>query len=250
MKAICDYFDVKDTTELTWAHRVNGQDYLAECCADPSLMMLEGDVQFEASSADFDTEEAVPFMAADEQDIANLTLEGWLMSAEEFKKGVKIDIRSPQAVEPTLAAVHDLELSIPVIIHGEIFNLLNAETPSAQFDPARFIRRCQQVAPTATISLGWSLKRSADEDGRMEDILIEQMTDLMFSGLGGHSYNVEIRGGYTPNWERGAALIFEPIPRVENDDTNEPSKVYSGNVVDGTSLFKKTEFKAASSNDF
>lgn len=231
MKSICDFFGVKDTTGLTWAHGVNSQQYLAECCADDGLMMLEGDVQFEPAMDGTDADEAVPFMALDEQDIANLTFEGWLTAANEFNKGVKVDIRTPHAVEPVLEVMNELAVKTPVIIHAEIFNLLNAEDAREQFEPEKFIRRCQQMAPTATISLGWSLKRTADEDGRMEDILIGQVTELMFSRLGGLNYTIEIRGGYTPNWERGAALIFEPIAK-------KPRPNYAGNVVDGTDIFR------------
>lgn len=204
-------------------------------------MMLEGDVQFEADMTGIDADEAAPFMALDEQDIANLTFEGWLASASEFNKGVKVDIRTPQAVEPVLSVINELDVKTPIIIHGEIFNLLNAEEAREQFEPEKFIRRCQQMAPTATISLGWSLKRTADADGRMEDILIQQMTELMFSRLGGMNYTIEIRGGYTPNWERGAALIFEPIQSKPKPNLTEK---YGGNVVDGTAMFRPQGLKS------
>gem|GEM_PF-6629850 len=103
-------FNVTDTTGLTWAHSVNSQQYLAECLDDDGLMMLEGDVQFEAHMDGIDADEAAPFMALDEQDIANLTFEGWLTSASEFNKGVKVDIRAPQAVEPVLKVINELNV--------------------------------------------------------------------------------------------------------------------------------------------
>ena len=72
----------------------------------------------------------------------------------------------------------------------------------------------------------------------MEEILIEQMTDLMFNRLGGLAYTVELRGGYTPGWDRGAAFIFEPIAGVDRPNFGE-------NVIDGITHFRSSTFKAA-----
>ena len=72
----------------------------------------------------------------------------------------------------------------------------------------------------------------------MEQVLIEQMTDLVLTKLGGVSYTIEFRAGYTPNWERGAAFIFEPIDNVERP-------AFGENVVDGIALFRRDIFVSA-----
>lgn len=235
MQDICAFFGVEQQTELTWAHCVNTREILDITCADEEVMIAEGDIYFDPISK-------LPYLAQREDDIEGLAFATWLTLLTLAGKGVKLDFKHPAAVEVCLEIIAELDPPTPVILHAEVFNLLG-ETQTSEnrregFEPEMFVHMTQEHYPAATISLGWSLKREADADGRMEEILIEQMTDLMFNRLGGLAYTVELRGGYTPGWDRGAAFIFEPIAGVDRPNFGE-------NVIDGITHFRSSTFKAA-----
>lgn len=228
MQSICAYFELTDPTQLVWAHGVNSRVYVQECCADPSLHMVEGDVHFAA-------EDALPCMAHAWQDIADLDVATWVAMAMEAGKGIKLDFADAAAVEPTLAVLQRLKPQVPVMLHANVFTLLpmDAASHAEGLEPEQFVRMCQEYCPQAVLSLGWSLKREADSDGRMEEMLIHQMADMSLKRLGPVNYGIEIRAGYTSNWERGAALIFDPLP------TQPPALTGDGNVVQASHLFRK-----------
>lgn len=229
MQSICAYFGLDDPTQLSWAHGVNSKNYLQECCADEGLHMVEGDVHFAA-------EDALPCMAHAWQDIADMDVASWAAMAATAGKGIKLDFADAAAVEPTLAALQRLKLTVPVMLHANVFTLLPMDAASREegLEPEQFVRLCQEYVPHAVLSLGWSLKREADSDGRMEEMLIHQMADMSMKRLGPVSYGIEIRAGYTSGWERGAALIFDPLP------THPPALTGDGaNVVQASHLFRK-----------
>ncbi len=235
MKDICAYFEVEDTTQLTWAHRVNNRYYLDECCADDNLMILEGDIWHTPPAG-------TPYMADKASELNDLDFATWINAIALAGKGAKLDFHSPSAVEPCLQYLATISPMTPLILHADVFNLLGESSNSADidhgFEPEMFIHLAQEYFPSATLSIGWSLKREQDSEGKIEEILIEQMTDLVLSKLGGVAYTIEFRAGYTPNWERGAAMIFEPIDGVSRPDFGE-------NVVDGIDRFRRSTFQAA-----
>ena len=224
MQTVCDYFGVHGQSQLTWAHRVNHLAYLAECCADDTLMIAEGDVWVSEDDQN-------PFMANQTQDIANLDFATWAAKLNAANKAMKIDLQTPDALLPVLENLQELNPTVPVIVHAEVFRLLG-QSDGPSLEPDAFIHAIRSHFPAAIISLGWALKRAHDADGRVEDMLIDQMCDMALKRLGDAAYDIEIRGGYTPGWDRGAALIFEPR-------TPAPRQQFSGNVVDGAALFRK-----------
>lgn len=229
MQSIAAYFGLTDAADLTWAHGVNGRSYLDESCADATLHMIEGDVHF----ADAD---ALPCVAHAWQDIADMDVATWASSIIGAGKGLKIDFADAAAVEPTLAVIQRLKPTTPLMFHANIFTLLppDADSPDDGMEPEQFVRLCQQYCPKAVISIGWSLKREADADGRMEDVLIHQMADMSLKRLGAASYAIEIHAGYTSGWERGAALVFDPLP-----ETTPAATAGGANVVQAGHLFRK-----------
>lgn len=229
MQSIARYFGFADAAQLVWAHGVNSRTYLDESCADAALHMIEGDVHFAAA-------DALPCVAHAWQDIADMDIATWAASVIAAGKGMKIDFADAAAVEPTLSVIQRLKPTTPLMFHANIFNLLppHAAHASDGMEPEQFIRLCQQYCPQAVISIGWSLKRDADADGRMEDVLIHQMADMSLKRLGAASYTIEIHAGYTSGWERGAALVFDPLPEAT------PAATAGGaNVVQAGHLFRK-----------
>jgi hypothetical protein len=218
MQSIADYFGLKTATDLTYAHAVNTKKELEAACEDTSLHVAEGDVTY--AEAD-----ALPPHAHPWQDILDLDIHTFLTSLNAANKAIKLDFSSPAAIAPTLELAARLKLTVPVVIHANIFSLLGDDEPTDAMEPEQFIRLCQTHLPAAVISLGWSLKREHDADGMVEDLLIQQVSDLFTARLTG-AYEVDIRAGYTSGWERGAALILDPI--LENLT---PAESYGGNVV-------------------
>ena len=160
----------------------------------------------------------------------------WITTICAHQKGAKVDVHTPGALIPVMQVLVDVGIETPVILHADIFNLLEATDGS--FEPEMFVQQAQRMMPSATLSLGWSLSHNQDADGKLESLLIEQMTDLLLTKLGGVSYTIEFRAGYTPRWERGAAFIFEPIDNVERP-------AFGENVIDGIALFRKDVFVSA-----
>lgn len=215
MQSLAAYFDVSDASELNWAHRVNTADKLTAALADTSthapIHVLEADIHFGPT-------DATP-LVAEPNTIAELDAATFIAASSRAGKAIKLDFHSPAAIEPTLSILRLLKPATPVILHTEIFTLLSAANPADAMEPDHFIRLCQHACPTAILSLGWSLKRSADTDGRVEEALIEQVAIMLMQRLGPVNYALEIRAGYTPGLggtraEHGGALIFDPLPPV------------------------------------
>lgn len=209
MQSVAAYFDVPDASALNWAHRVNTADKLTAMIADDSVHVLEADIHFGAG-------DATP-LVAEPGTIAELDAATFIAASSRAGKAIKLDFHSPAAIEPTLTILRLLKPATPVILHTEIFTLLSASNPAEGMEPDHFIRLCQHACPQAVLSLGWSLRRAHDADGRVEDALIQQIAIMLMQRLGPVNYGLEIRAGYTPGnggayAEHGAALIFDPLP--------------------------------------
>ncbi|RYD47097.1 MAG: DUF2181 domain-containing protein [Verrucomicrobiaceae bacterium] len=209
MQSVAAYFDVSDASQLNWAHRINTASKLEATLADDDIHVIEADIHFGAG-------DATP-LVGESSDTAELDAATLIAAANRAGKAVKLDFQSPAAIEPTLTILRLLKPSTPVILHAEIFSLLSASNPAEAMEPDHFIRIIQHSCPTAVISLGWSLKRAHDADGRVEESLIQQIAIMLVQRLGPVNYGLEIRAGYTPGVgglraEQGAAVIFDPLP--------------------------------------
>lgn len=211
MQSLAAYFDVADASALHWAHRVNTAAKLEAALADATLHVIEADIHFGPS-------DATPLVAEAGQ-VAEFDAATLIAAANTAGKALKLDFHNPAAIEPTLAILRQMAVDTPVILHTEIFNLLAAAIPAEGMEPEQFIRLCQMSCPDAVLSLGWSLKRESDVDGRVEEALIEQVSIMLTKGLSAMNYAMEIRAGYTSGRgvmaEHGAALIFEPLPPLQ-----------------------------------
>lgn len=231
MQSLCTYFNVADASQLQWVHGVNSRSVLDKTVADAAIHVAEGDVHYAA-------EDALPVMAYEWQDIVDIDVATWLSALNAANKAVKLDFATPTAVEPTLQIIQRLKLVVPVILHANVFNLLSDEADEKPMEPEHFIHLAQQYCPQAVLSLGWSLKRENDTDGRVEESLIYQMSEMALKRLGSATsnidYAIEIRAGYTSGWERGAALIFDPLPTAPK-----PATTFGENVVNAADRFRR-----------
>ena len=228
MQSVAAYFGLENSSQLNWAHRINTPKKLAAACADATLHVMEADIQFGQG-------EATP-LVADGSKPTDLDLATFLTTAIHAGKAVKLDFHSAAAIEPTLATLRFLKPTTPVILYADVFMLLSGKHGES-LEPEQFIRLCQTALPTALISLGWSLKRVHDADGRVEDALIQQLSAMVLQRLGAVTYGLEIRAGYTPGWERGAALILDPMPATMPPISK--SQPQAKNVVDITARLRR-----------
>jgi hypothetical protein len=132
-----------------------------------------------------------------------------------------------------LALLRLLRPALPPILHADVFALLAPKSRQEALEPEQFVRLVATQLPQAIISLGWSLKREADRDGRVEDALILQLAAMLTARLGPSAYGLEIRAGYRPTrngvtGERGAALILDPLPASPPAHS---TAAHGGNVV-------------------
>ncbi len=212
MQSLAAYFDVPDASSLNWAHRINTADKLTAALADETVHILEADIQFGPA-------DATP-LVAEPGSVADLDAATFIAAASRAGDAIHLDFHTPGAIEPTLSILRMLKITTPVILHTEIFTLISTGNPADGMEPDHFIRLCQHACPSAVLSLGWSLKRAADTDGRVEEALIQQVAIMLMQKLGPVNYALEIRAGYTPGLrgtraEHGAALIFDPLPPAD-----------------------------------
>ncbi len=225
MLSVARHFSLESPAQLQWAHRVNTPAALEAACAEAGLHMLEADVYMGRA-------DATPLIKTHRNATSELDVATWLAAAEAAGKGVKLDLHTAAAVEPTLDIIRTWEMETPVVLHADVFHLLAGRNGAEAMEPEQFIRLVSTYAPQALISVGWSLKRPHDADGRVEDALVQQMSAMLLQRLGPASYGVEIRAGYAPTrdgvpGERGAALLLEPVPPPPPADEASAS----GNVV-------------------
>lgn len=226
MQSVAEYFGLADASGLGWAHRVNTPARLAAAASDAAVHMLEADVQFGLG-------DATP-LVADGESPTELDLVTFVTAATLAGKGVKLDFHSAASVEPSLAILRFLKPETPLVLHADIFRLLSATRREDSLEPEQFIRLCQTSCPRAVLSLGWSLRRTHDADGRVEDALIHQVSSMLMERLGPVAYGIEIRAGYTSGWERGAAFILDPLEPLPA-----PASHSAPNIIDLTSRLRR-----------
>ncbi|MFZ2620305.1 MAG: DUF2181 domain-containing protein [Alphaproteobacteria bacterium] len=233
MREMCRFFNVEHSHQLGWAHHVNTPEGVASCVADSATMVVAGDVVMHPQTGM--AMMASPMSLNGIVQPSRYPFAQWLKTLNTHLKGAKIDVYSADALHAVLATITEEQPEIPLILHADVFNLLGDN--SAGFEPEMFIHLAQRHWPAATLSLGWSLKREQDPDGKLEAMIIDQMTDLLHTKLGGLAYTIELRAGYTTNWERGAAFLLEPLEGIARP-------VFAENVVDGIATFRPHLFVA------
>ncbi len=212
MQSLATAFGLAHSADLQWVHSIVTEATLANACADPALHVLEANVFFEES-------DAVPLLKGFRGGPAELDLASFITQASLANKAIKLDFHSPNAVEPAVALLALLRPELPPILHADVFALLAPKKASDALEPEQFVRMVATRLPRAIISLGWSLKRVSDIDGRVEEALVMQLAAMLTERLGPTHYGLEIRAGYHPTrngvaGERGAALLLDPLPTM------------------------------------
>lgn len=87
---------------------------------------------------------------------SDLTFAQWLDISKSSKKGLKLDFKTWNSVEPclkTLRAV-EAEVTVPVILNADILQGLNS--PMNIIEGPSFIKKCLDNYPKGALSLGWT----------------------------------------------------------------------------------------------
>jgi len=116
-----------------------------------------GDSNFlEADILKIDHLHAEPIMAHPPQTSSDLTFNQWLHLSKSSKKGLKLDFKTWNSVEPCLSTILSIQSQIttPVILNADVFQGINA--PSAKIDPHLFINKSLEFYPSGVLSLGWT----------------------------------------------------------------------------------------------
>lgn len=233
MKNVCAFFNVSHAHHLQWIHDVHDAVALRKACNNNQVMLATGTVDL-TTDGQVVMQHPHAAVADNVTPWGTLAFSEWLNSLDVYRKGAKIRFASPATVQPALDVVNEIEPEVPLIFHADVLHMLDNDG----FEPDSFVRLCQHMWPQGVISIGWGLKKGQDEDGRIEQVLIDQMADLLLSRLGGLAYTIEFQAGYTSGWDKGAAFLLEPIPECARPD-------YGDNVTDGMPTFRPDIFTVA-----
>ncbi|CAF0780032.1 unnamed protein product [Rotaria sp. Silwood1] len=143
-----------DASRITWAHAVNSREKLEEVLKSP-LMFIEADILIGSSSND-------PIMAHPPHKTSDLTFAEFLNGVKSTSKGLKLDFKDINALQPCLNELEAQKDNIngPIILNADI---VRANSQCAQpIDAQRFLSESLtfafRVIPQLMISfsLGWT----------------------------------------------------------------------------------------------
>ncbi|XP_070599203.1 protein FAM151B [Erythrolamprus reginae] len=149
---ILDYFlnskqiKTRDGAEIIWYHRANSKQHMKEAIQSPAHM-IEADVLL------YDNH---PVMAHPPETNSDNTLKEWLNEIKNTNKGIKLDFKSLEAVNPSMKLLGDLHLQQPVWINADILLGPKGNHP---VDAKGFLDTVTSSFPDVTLSLGWTTGR-------------------------------------------------------------------------------------------
>ncbi|KAK3593251.1 hypothetical protein CHS0354_012339 [Potamilus streckersoni] len=169
-----DFFDLQDASKIIWSHATNTKEKLRDALQGHT-MMIEADILLQAQGTMNQTN--VPVMSHPPSVYSDLTFEEWIDTILPIKnKGVKLDFKSLEAVEPTLSILNRRRLLVncPVWINADILQGPNGPPVIMKADV--FLQYCLKLFPEATLSLGWTT--GAKKENETPVYTREQMTEI------------------------------------------------------------------------
>ncbi|XP_066512667.1 protein FAM151A-like [Hoplias malabaricus] len=147
----------KDGLYATWYHAANSKDEMNKAL-ESGVMILEADVNVEGHNTVNETN--LPIMAHPPDVYSDNTLEEWLDTVLKSKKGIKLDFKSLQAVEPSLDLLrikNQTGIHRPVWINADILPGPNVPNFWPVINATRFLDLIETKFPDVTISPGWKV---------------------------------------------------------------------------------------------
>ena len=179
------YFDVNNDAALVkWSHAVNNRKKLTESLKSDSTF-LEADILL------IDSKHSEPIMAHPPLTDSDLTFSQWLNISKSSKKGLKLDFKTWNSVEPCLKTLKSIEteVNVPVILNADILQGINS--PMNIIEGALFINTCLKNYPKGALSLGWTTNNNSLGNYQWSDVykmfqllknekILESSTQLTF----------------------------------------------------------------------
>ncbi|XP_053313813.1 protein FAM151B [Spea bombifrons] len=149
---ILDYFlrkqliERRDGVEVTWYHAANSKSKLKEALQSDAHM-IEADVLLRGSE---------PIMAHPPMTDSDLTLKEFLDDVSSTSRGIKLDFKSLEVVQPSMQILQTLRDNIrqPLWINADI--LPGPGGKAKPVDAEEFLHTVTTFFPDVTLSLGWT----------------------------------------------------------------------------------------------
>ncbi|XP_014673330.1 PREDICTED: protein FAM151A-like [Priapulus caudatus] len=157
-----------DGINVVWAHAVNSDATLTDALSDEAVMMLEADVILREGTN-------IPVMAHPPAVDSNLTLEEWLLRTVVTDKGMKLDFKQIDALDPAMDMLvkMDKDLHAPLWINADIVSGPN--NLNAPVDPVQFIGTAVSKFPRMVLSLGWTTLYVSGGDAYTWRMMLDMM---------------------------------------------------------------------------
>ncbi|XP_022240039.1 protein FAM151B-like [Limulus polyphemus] len=152
--SLLEYFSEAngDGLNVSWANAVNSKGRLGAALRSQA-MVLEADISMSMNSRF-----PVPIMAHSPSMISDITLDEWLHETLPHNKGIKLDFKTTEVVEPAcrvLARVAE-QIRGPLILNANILpGPNNPMTPPV--DAWTFLTLSRTRFPHSVISIGWTM---------------------------------------------------------------------------------------------
>ncbi|XP_052102961.1 protein FAM151A-like [Mytilus californianus] len=154
------YFNIapRDASGILWSHNTDTW-HLLNTATQGNVMMIEGDIML--LGQDTSNKTNIPIMAHDVGDYNNITFEQWIDEIIKVDKGMKLDLKTIDAVKPTLQIVSKKSPRIkgPVWANADILKGPDGTDPRIPADA--FLEAIREF-PNVVLSLGWTTKRKGD----------------------------------------------------------------------------------------
>ncbi|XP_051554381.1 protein FAM151A [Myxocyprinus asiaticus] len=147
----------KDGLYATWYHAANSKSEMIKAL-NSDVMILEADVNVQGHNTANETN--IPIMAHPPDIYSDNTLDEWLDAVLTSKKGIKLDFKSIDAVEPSLDLLrvkNQTGISRPVWINADILPGPNVPDFWPAVNASAFFGLIQSKFPDITISPGWKV---------------------------------------------------------------------------------------------
>ncbi|XP_064639693.1 protein FAM151A-like isoform X2 [Lineus longissimus] len=149
------FFGVSDALDIVWYHGANTRAQTRDALTG-YFMMVEGDVTLRYQGLPNQTN--IPIMAQPPAVDSDITFYEWLQtSLTRQDKGLKIDFKSLEAIEPTLRILSSRRyLDRPVWLNADVaIGPGGANAKQQPIDGKRFLSLVQKNFPRVTLSLSW-----------------------------------------------------------------------------------------------
>ncbi len=124
----------------------------------------------EADILKIDGKHNEPIMAHPPNTESDLNFSEFLHTSKSSQKGLKLDFKTQNAIEPCLETIKSIqhEISVPIILNADIFQ--GVKSPAIKIDPHFLIDKSLELYPAGVLSLGWTTTNDNQGNYRWSDV--------------------------------------------------------------------------------